>query len=43
VIGIFILLGGLGTGETLHMFQEEKSPLWIQSPEKKRPEFEFTV
>jgi len=24
----------LGTGETLHMSQQEKSPLWIQSPEE---------
>ena len=25
-------LGGLGTGETLHMSQPAKSPLWIESP-----------
>ena len=23
-----------GTGETLHMSQQEKSPLWMQSPEE---------
>ena len=23
-----------GTGETLHMSQQDKSPLWIQSPEE---------
>ena len=28
------LLGGLGTGETLEMFQQERSPLWIQSPDE---------
>jgi len=28
------LLGGLGTGDTLHMSQQEKLPLWIQSPEE---------
>jgi len=28
------LLAGLGTGETLHMSQQEQSPLWIQSPEE---------
>jgi len=31
---IRILFGGLGTGETLHMSQHEKWPLWIQSPEE---------
>jgi len=31
---ILILLGVLGTGETLHMSQQEKSPLWTQSPEE---------
>ncbi|KAK2145124.1 hypothetical protein LSH36_701g02040 [Paralvinella palmiformis] len=35
-------LAGNGTGETLHMFQHEKSPLWIRSPEE-NPEFEFMV
>ena len=34
MIRILILLGGLGTGETLHMSQQGKSPLWIQSPEE---------
>jgi len=34
VIRILLLLGGLRTGETLHMSQQEKSPLWIQSPEE---------
>jgi hypothetical protein len=34
VIRILILLGGLGTGERLHMSQQEKWPLWIQLPEE---------
>ena len=34
MIRFLFLLGGLGTGETLHMSQQEKSPLWIQSPEE---------
>ena len=34
MIRFLFLLGGLGTGETLHTSQQEKSPLWIQSPEE---------
>ena len=34
MIRILILVSGLETGETLHMSQQEKSPLWIQSPEE---------
>jgi len=29
-----MMYSSVGTGETLHMSQQEKSPLWIQSPEE---------
>ncbi|KAK2155415.1 hypothetical protein LSH36_241g06022 [Paralvinella palmiformis] len=31
----FLCFGSLGTGETLHMAQHEKSPIWMQFPEEK--------
>ena len=38
----FLVFGGLGTGETLHMSQHKKSPLWIHTLNN-CPEFEFIV